>query len=80
MRARGHFPSENASLNCVCLVVISFDRLAPGANAGPAAGSGPPGLRHRLRRATSPTTESNPRPTQLHRSRDRPPGTTLVPS
>ena len=39
VKARGHFPNEQAALKCVYLAVMSLDPTGRGTHAGPTAGS-----------------------------------------
>jgi transposase-like protein len=41
VKARGHFPNDQAALTCVYLAIMSLDPTAPAANAGPCAGRPP---------------------------------------
>lgn len=41
VRARGHFPTDQAAPKCVYLAIMSLDRRAPARKPGPAAGSRP---------------------------------------
>lgn len=68
VRARGHFPTEQAALKCVYLAVMSLDPTGNGAETlDQAMEAGPPSLRHRLRRPPhrDPAVTTNPRVTPL---------------
>ncbi|WP_169812530.1 IS256 family transposase [Nocardia acidivorans] len=58
IRARGHFPSEQAALKCLYLATRSLDPTGKGSGTiGDAVETGPQRLRHHLRRPDHPNRE-----------------------
>ncbi|MFD9621951.1 transposase [Streptomyces virginiae] len=72
VRARGHFPSEDAAMKCSCHATMPPPRPAPDANVGPPAGRGSCMPRQRLRRTPHQQPNPNVQPTRLHRNLYRP--------
>jgi transposase-like protein len=71
VRARGHFPSDQAALKCLYLVTRSLDPTGKGQGTmGDEVEACPERIRHHLRRPDQPGRKLIMRPDQIHRLSD----------